>query len=137
LAADKNGFLFKRSVYFSFIFQNIVNQLIFCYVFRTKLSLAHQNPEVFLELDDTIIKLIQLTDEPKLAEARELIERVTKNQLYEQISIEHEDFEEDCVSLLNKQFGDHFAKHRISVPYPEIPRNISLHRDGEPLEKYP
>lgn len=77
--------------------------------------------DVFLDLDDSIIKFVALSDNPDLQEAKELIQRLKKNQFYQLI------YDSDVpldLKVLNQTFGNHFISVRMKIPQPEVPTNI-------------
>ncbi len=53
---------------------------------KLPISLAMANPDAYVKLKDTIIDIIELTDDDNLQPARELIERYRSRKLYKKIS---------------------------------------------------
>jgi hypothetical protein len=85
------------------------------------LSLAHLHPEVYLDLDDTILKFIQ--DDANLKETNNLIDRVTKNQLYQQISLRNGNFDANPLIARLGNESD-FETLRIYVAHKQMLSNI-------------
>lgn len=104
----------------------------------TKISEAHQSPDVYLYLDDSIINLIETSSESSnLEAAQQLFARIRSRQLYSRI---HESTDGSCdeeVEELNKRFGpEGFFQVRKRIPFASqmAPRNVPLYElvDNEP-----
>jgi hypothetical protein len=56
------------------------------YLFKgCKLTEVQQNNEVFTHLTDTIINIVQSTEDPKLFKARELLKRIAERKIYKRV----------------------------------------------------
>ncbi|XP_055708218.1 deoxynucleoside triphosphate triphosphohydrolase SAMHD1 homolog [Phlebotomus papatasi] len=86
-----------------------------------KLSEAHQYPEIFIMLDDSIIRVIQLDGSPKLRGTKELIAQMHERKLYQRISHEGGD-------IVNGHDIPGLIIQRIDLP--KIPKNLPVHIDN-------
>ncbi|XP_055529604.1 deoxynucleoside triphosphate triphosphohydrolase SAMHD1 isoform X2 [Wyeomyia smithii] len=94
-----------------------------------KMSEAHQSPQVYLYLDDSIVKLIEISDSVKLLPAQQLLDRFHQHRKYRVVHVSSQPID---VESLNKLFAtDEFFQLHKKIPYASemAPRNVPLYDD--------
>ncbi|XP_058464233.1 deoxynucleoside triphosphate triphosphohydrolase SAMHD1 [Malaya genurostris] len=103
-----------------------------------KISQVHRSPEIFLYLDDSIISLIENSDNPKLKEAQHLLVRLRRRQVYTRIHVSNETCD---IEHLNERFGeDLFFQVHKRIPYASemAPRDVPLYDErGQLIDNQP
>lgn len=100
-----------------------------------KISEAHKSPLVYLYLDDSIINLIETTDSTKLHDARQMLDRIRRRDLYSCIYVSSKPCD---IEKLNERFGqDKFFQVHKRIPRGSemAPRNVPLYDEhGDLIE---
>ncbi|XP_055628769.1 deoxynucleoside triphosphate triphosphohydrolase SAMHD1 isoform X2 [Toxorhynchites rutilus septentrionalis] len=93
----------------------------------SKLSEAHQLPSVYLYLDDSIVNLIEISENAKLKGAQDLLASIRLRRMYKNIHVSCEPCD---IEDLHKRFGGHhFFQIRKRIPYASemAPRDVPLY----------
>lgn len=94
----------------------------------TKISEAHLSPSIYLYLDDSIVSLIEASENSMLQGAQQLLARIRERQMYTKI---HTSSDGPCdIENLNKRFGaETFFQVRKRIPYASqmAPRDVPLY----------
>ncbi|XP_058834868.1 deoxynucleoside triphosphate triphosphohydrolase SAMHD1 [Topomyia yanbarensis] len=92
-----------------------------------KISQAHQSPPIYLYLDDSVVSLIESSDDTKLRDVQHLLARIRRRKMFTQIYVSSEPSD---IDHLNKRFGgDLFFQVHKRVPYASemAPRDVPLY----------
>ncbi|CAO1340220.1 unnamed protein product, partial [Diamesa serratosioi] len=106
--SEKNGFLFKGS----------------------NLVLAHKNSNTFKYLDDSILQLIDISDDVNMNKAKSLIKDMKERKFWKYIWESKTDFSTNVVDCLKNKFGDFFVTATKEIKQHKVHDDVLLYKEN-------
>uniref|UniRef100_A0A1B0CBD3 Uncharacterized protein n=1 Tax=Lutzomyia longipalpis TaxID=7200 RepID=A0A1B0CBD3_LUTLO len=89
-----------------------------------KLSEAHLHPEIYILVDDSILRVIQLDGNPRLRATKDKIARLQERKLYREMK------EEISTNGVPNGHGEFSGQIVQRIDLPRIPKNLPVHTDN-------
>ena len=92
---------------------------------------AHKNNAIFMYLDDSVLQLIEISDNPDMGNAKSLIKAMKERAFWMDVWESETDFTTNVIDCLQKQFGDNFVTAIKEIKQHKVPDNVPLYNaDG-------
>jgi HD superfamily phosphohydrolase len=95
------------------------------------LTEVHRNSDAYLKLEDSVLEVIQKSDESNdlIKEAKQILKNLNEDRIYEMVWESIDDDGADMFEVLVKKFGKKFVNVGKFIPSAEVPTNVPLYND--------